>query len=180
MKYKYYFLIVATSAALFLMNPGSAQIRPDCDANPDHPGVCFSPTGERATVLCGFEGPGVLQMFNFAQPNLSFEQELPNGLSSVHAPRTTATFGFCYWEDIFTGNCFPPAEGAYVGAGSLILEGFKNDQGFGCPLRFQGSGTLFRLSDGEMLEIDLDVHTFPDDTSPSGCSTRICQLIAPE
>ncbi len=182
MKYSNYFPILATSAALFLANPASAQMRPDCLANPDTSGVCFSSTSQMATLRCGsfLEGPGVLQIFSPEKGKGEFVQELPNGLELVHAPHIAATMGFCYWEDIVSGNCFPPAEGAFVGTGSFVWQGFENDQGFGCPLRIKGSGTLLRLSDGEMLDINLDMHTVPDATSPSGCATRVCQIIAPD
>jgi len=178
MKYRVNLATVAVSIAIFPVSSTLAQMRPACGLNPDMPGACFESTNPVAQINCGADEAGVIQIFSPDPESNQFLQHNPDGATYVHVSRTQASFGFCLWEDIFSGNCFPPATGAFLGSGTFVLQGVVNQQGYGCPLRYKGSGMVYRALDGRMLEIDLDVQTIPDTTNPSGCATRICQVLA--
>ena len=178
MKFYCSYPLVTAGLAICLANPALAQMRPVCGFDPDLPGVCFEPTNPGAQIHCGAGEAGVLQIFNADPAGDQFKQQNPDGTTFVHVSRTQASFGFCLWADILSGNCLPPATGAFLGSGSFVLQGVVNQQGYGCPLRYKGSGMVYRAADNQMLEIDLDVQKIPDYTSPSGCATQVCRILA--
>lgn len=176
-------IIGATSLAMYLSIAGqlgaAQQMRTDCITDPQSPGGCFFDVIGRGQVLCE---EGVIELFT-PEDTHSFHRINPDGTEYAHANTKNQTFGFCYWSAINDGSCFD-GTGAFFGKiesfnanGVLRPEGYLGR--FSCPWYGRAKGAAYRAFDQELIKIDLILDIVKDHDSPTGCTVRTCQIVAP-
>lgn len=162
----------------------TAQMRPDCFEDPYKPGACFvagEPGGaincEEGAILFASIGDFNDNQFNRANPTR-------DGVFTHQSAKELLT-AFCYWDDIFSGNCIDtsgpdpvPLEGAFLGTTTLSSNGFINPDtgGAHCPFVSKARGMVTNVNRAEMLEVDMFLHRVPDQNG--GCRLKECRIIA--
>lgn len=163
-----------------------SDMRPQCGADPTHPGACFSPTlNSQSFYTCGAppDGDGFLFWSGFGADEHDFIRINLDGTMYAHVSNRGVTGIYCTWDTLASGNCVPGSEEVFIGSVSLQADGVIDEFGNAlCPFVASTQGEVRRISDGETVHIVGKLHFVPDSDDvepPVGCRVQQCRILVP-
>ena len=170
--------------ATFLMTlsySATAQMRPECGADPSSPGACFFP----AEVGPGqfFCDDGIIVVGPNPDAKRKIGRVNPNGTVAIHQTAGMLPAGACRTEDFpICGTPEAPGPAVFLGEASLQANGFINPETGQalCPFKVAVKGVFFRdVGLGpEEVEIDAVLQLVKDKSSETGCRVQQCRIFA--
>lgn len=184
MKHEKIFAASAVSIFTILSYSATAQMRPDCFEDPYKPGACFVAEEPGGAINCEEGAIFFAPVGDFNDNQFNRVNATGDG-AFIHRSAKELLAAFCYWGDIFAGNCIDtsgpdpvPLEGAFIGTTTLSTDGFfdANTGGALCPFVSKARGLVTNINREEMLEVDMVLHLVPDQNG--GCKLKECRIIA--
>jgi hypothetical protein len=180
------FAPVALLALTLVVVTASAQMRPECGADPSTPGACFAELEDEfnAAFSCGTPtmtenlNEGVFAWFGISGEN-DFTRDNPDGTRFVHQSDDEVDIAaYCTWPTILSGRCVPGSEDAFFGNARVEANGIVSVLGGAqCPFIVAGLGELTRTSDGKTIQVRPTFHLVRD--SAGGCALKRCEILQP-
>lgn len=166
--------ILSLFALPFLSLEATAQMRPDCLADPAKPGACFLETDpEDGYVFCD---DGLFLWAGLGSGENDFARVNPDGRTFVHYSDRDLFVGYCTWDVVAMGLCFYPSPEVFYGIADVQVNGWYFSSGIsGCPFVFKSRGEVTRPSDGKTLWVAPNIVAVPDPDTV--CKITECTIL---
>ena len=189
LKLKHAFAWMSLLVLHLLSGAVTAQMRPECGADPTKPGACFVELDNsffNAAINCGAQLPtndnlneGVFVWVGIQGEN-DFRRFNPDGTQFIHqSDDEVIDAAYCIWQSIFSGTCGgfgAPGPAAFLGNASIQVNGVTSAGGAAnCPFVLTGSGKVTRSSDGKTIEVSPRLHLVPGPNG--GCKIQQCEFL---
>jgi hypothetical protein len=173
------FLPIVAIAFFFPSILFSDTNRPECGIDVSGSGVCFIDSEESTDIwlVCENNGVEVGGWLEIGTADNDFLRINPDGTLFVHNSERDVFALFCSPETIADGYC---DEGGGPYDYSQWYMGLVTWQAGGlldyCPFVMTSRGEVTRAVDGDTLQVHMKYQTVPDDSSPTGCRIKKCEI----
>ena len=180
----YRVLVPLMTACLFLVSTSISgdSSRPQCGGDMNGSGACFIDDSDSIQIwlVCADDDVEVGGWLGIGATDKAFLRLNPGGKLFVHNSERDVFALFCSPETIADGYC---DEGGgpydysqwYMGLVTWQVGGFLDS----CPFVMTSRGEVMREADGDTLQVHMKYHLVPDESSPTGCRIKTCEIFKP-